>query len=156
MYVTLNIIPHTEELDGMVPYVKYLDEIGVDGVIVADMGVFQIVRENTDLNISISTQASNTNWRSVKMWKELGAKRVVLAREVSLDNIREIRERVHDIEVEIFIHGAMCISISGRCLLSNLYDWQRCKQRFLCPVLQMGIYLDGREKAWRTFSSLRR
>ena len=119
VYVTLNIIPHNEELEGMIPYVKYLDEIGVDGVIVADMGVFQIVRENTNLNISISTQASNTNWRSVKMWKDLGAKRVVLAREVSLDNIREIRERVPDIEVEVFIHGAMCISISGRCLLSN-------------------------------------
>ncbi len=119
VYVTLNIIPHNEELEGIIPYVKYLEEIGIDGVIVADMGVFQLVKENTSLNISISTQASNTNWRSVKMWKDLGAKRVVLAREVSLENIREIREKVPDIEIEMFVHGAMCISISGRCLLSN-------------------------------------
>lgn len=119
VYVTLNIIPHNEELEGIIPYIKYLEKIGIDGVIVADMGVLQLVKENTGLNISISTQASNTNWRSVKMWKELGAKRVVLAREVSLDEIREIREKVPDIEIEVFVHGAMCISISGRCLLSN-------------------------------------
>ena len=119
VYVTLNIIPHNEELEGIIPYVKYLEKIGIDGVIVADMGVFQLVKENTSLNISISTQASNTNWRSVKMWKDLGAKRVVLAREVSLESIREIREKVPDIEIEMFVHGAMCISISGRCLLSN-------------------------------------
>jgi len=119
IYVTLNIIPHNEELEPMIPYVKFLDEIGVDGVIVADLGVFQIVKDNTNLNISISTQASNTNWRSVKMWKDLGAKRIVLAREISLDNIMEIRAKVPDIELEVFIHGAMCMSISGRCLLSN-------------------------------------
>ncbi len=96
-----------------------LERIGVDGVIVADLGVFQVVKENSDLNISISTQASNTNWRSVKMWKDMGAKRVVLAREISLENIKEIREKVPDIELEVFVHGAMCMAISGRCLLSN-------------------------------------
>ncbi len=119
VYVTLNIIPHNNELELLPDYVKYLEEIKVDGVIVADLGVFQVVRENTDLNISVSTQASNTNWRSVKMWKDLGAKRVVLAREISLDNIAEIRAKVPDIELEVFVHGAMCMSISGRCLLSN-------------------------------------
>lgn len=119
VYVTLNIIPHNNELEQLPEYVKYLEEIKVDGVIVADLGVFQVVKENSSLNISISTQASNTNWRSVKMWRDLGAKRVVLAREISLDNIAEIRTKVPDIELEVFIHGAMCMSISGRCLLSN-------------------------------------
>mgnify|MGYP003623613671 FL=1 len=119
VYVTLNIIPHNDELDLLPDYVKFLEKIGIDGVIVADLGVFQIVKENTDLCISVSTQASNTNWRSVQMWRNLGAKRVVLAREISLDNIAEIRAKVPDIELEVFIHGAMCMSISGRCLLSN-------------------------------------
>ncbi|MGL4307430.1 peptidase U32 family protein [Cetobacterium sp. SF1] len=119
VYVTLNIIPHNNELELLPEYVKYLEKIGVSGVIVADLGVFQVVKENTNLSISVSTQASNTNWRSVKMWKDLGARRVVLAREISLDNIAEIRAKVPDIELEVFIHGAMCMSISGRCLLSN-------------------------------------
>lgn len=119
VYVALNIIPHNDELEQLPEYVKYLEEIKVDGVIVADLGVFQVVKENSNLNISVSTQASNTNWRSVRMWKDLGAKRVVLAREISLDNIAEIRAKVPDIELEVFVHGAMCMSISGRCLLSN-------------------------------------
>lgn len=119
VYVTLNIIPHNDELESLPEYVQFLEKIGVDGVIVADLGVFQVVKENSNLNISVSTQASNTNWRSVKMWKDLGAKRVVLAREISLENIKEIRSKVPDIELEVFIHGAMCMSISGRCLLSN-------------------------------------
>lgn len=119
VYVTLNVIPHNDELDLLPDYVKFLDKIGVDGVIVADLGVFQVVKENSNLSISVSTQASNTNWRSVKMWKDLGARRVVLARELSLEDIAEIRAKVPDIELEVFIHGAMCMSISGRCLLSN-------------------------------------
>lgn len=119
VYVTLNVIPHNEELDLLPDYVKFLEKVGVDGVIVADLGVFQIVKENTNLSISVSTQASNTNWRSVRMWKDLGARRVVLAREISLDNIAEIRAKVPDIELEVFVHGAMCMAISGRCLLSN-------------------------------------
>ena len=119
VYVTLNLIAHNSDLEGLAEYVKYLEEIKVDGVIVADLGVLQVVAENTNLNISVSTQASNTNWRSVKMWQKLGAKRVVLAREVSLEDIIEIRKNVPDIEIEVFVHGAMCMSISGRCLLSN-------------------------------------
>ena len=119
VYVTLNLIAHNQDLEPMVPYVKELEAMKVDGVIVADLGVFEIVAENTNLNISISTQASNTNWRSVKMWKKLGAKRVVLAREVSIEEMKEIRDKVNDIEIEAFVHGAMCMSISGRCLLSN-------------------------------------
>lgn len=93
VYVTLNIIPHNDELDLLPDYVKFLEKIGIDGVIVADLGVFQIVKENSNLRISVSTQASNTNWRSVQMWRDLGAKRVVLAREISLENIAEIRAK---------------------------------------------------------------
>lgn len=119
VYVALNVIPHLNEFDLLPDYVKFLQEIGIDGVIVADLGVFQIVKENSNIPISVSTQSSNTNWRSVKMWKELGAKRVVLAREVSLENIAEIKRQVPDIEIEVFIHGAMCMAISGRCVLSN-------------------------------------
>ncbi len=130
-YVTLNIIPHNKELELMPEYVKYLESINVDGVIVADLGVFMIVKENTNLNISVSTQASNTNWKSVEMWKNLGAKRVILAREVSLDEMKTIREKVPDVELEVFVHGAMCISISGRCLLSN-YMANRDANRGAC------------------------
>lgn len=119
VYVALNVIPHHNEFELLPNYVKFLEEIGIDGVIVADLGVFQIVKENSNIPISVSTQSSNTNWRSVKMWKELGAKRVVLAREVSLDNIAEIKKQVPDIEIEVFIHGAMCMAVSGRCILSN-------------------------------------
>lgn len=119
IYVALNIIPHKNEFELLPQYVRFLENIGVNGVIVADLGVFQIVKENSNLPISISTQASNTNWRSVKMWKELGAKRVVLARELSIENIKLIRKMVPDIEIEVFIHGAMCMAISGRCILSN-------------------------------------
>lgn len=119
IWVTLNVIPHNHEMEGLPKYVRFLDEIGVDGVIVADLGVFQIVQENSNLAISVSTQSSNTNWRSVKMWRDMGAKRVVLARENTLENIALIRKMVPDIEIEVFIHGAMCMSVSGRCLLSN-------------------------------------
>lgn len=120
VWVALNIIPHNDEMDALPEYVRFLEQTaGVDGVIVADLGVLEIVKENSKLHISASTQASNTNWRSVKMWQEMGASRVVLAREVSLENIKEIRSKVPDIEIEVFIHGAMCMSVSGRCLLSN-------------------------------------
>ncbi len=119
VYVTLNIIPHNEELENLPEYIRFLEKIQIDGVIVADLGVFQLVKENSEIPISISTQASNTNWRSVKMWKDMGAKRVVLAREISIENIAEIRAKVPDIEIEVFVHGAMCMSVSGRCLLSN-------------------------------------
>ena len=120
VWVALNIIPHNDEMDALPEYIQFLEKkANVDGVIVADLGVLEMVKENSNLHISASTQASNTNWRSVKMWQEMGASRVVLAREVSLENIKEIRAKVPDIEIEVFIHGAMCMSVSGRCLLSN-------------------------------------
>jgi putative protease len=121
IYVTLNIIAHNEDLEDLPDYVKELDLMGIDGVIVADPGVFSIVHEIAPkMKISVSTQANNTNWRSVDFWYKQGARRIVLARELGLKEITEIREKVsQDMEIEIFVHGAMCISYSGRCLLSH-------------------------------------
>jgi len=121
IYVTLNIIAHNEDLEGLPEYVKELASMGIDGVIVADPGVFSVVREVApEMKISISTQANNTNYRSVAFWHAQGAKRIVLARELGLAEITEIRKKVSpEMEIEIFVHGAMCISYSGRCLLSH-------------------------------------
>lgn len=121
IYVTLNIIAQNKDFIGLSDYLKYLNEISIDGVIIADPGIFSMVREVApDLKISISTQANNTNWRSVNFWHNLGAKRVVLARELSLAEIKEVRRLVpKTMEIETFVHGAMCISYSGRCLLSH-------------------------------------
>ncbi len=132
IYVTLNIFAHNSEIEYMPTFIKLLDEYGADAVIVADLGVFQLVREHApDLPIHVSTQANNTNWLSVKTWKDMGAKRVILAREMSLKEIKEIKEKVPDIEIEVFIHGAMCMAVSGRCLLSN-YFTSRDANRGIC------------------------
>ena len=130
IYVTLNMIPHNADLEGLPEYVSELENLGIDGVIVADPGVFSVVREVApDLRISISTQANNTNWRSVAFWQTQGAKRIVLARELGLSEIQEIREKVApEMEIEIFVHGAMCISYSGRCLLSHYMTGRNSNQ----------------------------
>nr|WP_255711557.1 U32 family peptidase [Pelosinus baikalensis] len=120
-YVTVNIFPHNEDLPTLPDYIRYLSDCHVDAVIVADLGVYRIIREVApNLPIHISTQANNTNWSSVLFWQELGANRVVLARELSLADITVIRDKV-TIELEAFVHGAMCISYSGRCLMSNYF-----------------------------------
>jgi putative protease len=120
-FVTVNIIPHNEDLEALPEYLLYLESLGVDGIIVSDLGILELVKETTPgLDIHISTQANNTNWKSVNKWHQLGAKRVILARELSLKEIKEIREKTPpSLELEAFVHGAMCISYSGRCLLSN-------------------------------------
>ncbi len=121
VYVTVNIIPRNEDLEGMDDYLKFLQDIRVDAALISDLGVFSLARQVApELPIHVSTQASSANWRTVKMWKDLGASRVVLAREVSLSEMADIRKKV-DIELEVFGHGALCISWSGRCLLSNFF-----------------------------------
>lgn len=121
VYVTVNIFPHNEDLLTLPAYIKFLSECHVDAVIIADLGVYRIIREVApELPIHVSTQANNTNWSSVLFWQELGVRRVVLARELSLADIHQIREKVN-IELEAFVHGAMCISYSGRCLMSNYF-----------------------------------
>lgn len=119
VYVAANIIAHNENLEGLHEFFKELYEIGIAAVIVADPALVQASREAApDLEVHISTQASVANWKTAEFWKNEGLPRVVLAREVSVGEIREMKEKV-DIEIEAFIHGAMCISYSGRCVLSN-------------------------------------
>lgn len=121
VYVTVNIFAHNDDLRELPEYINFIDSIGIDGIIVSDPGVYRIARQVAPkLHLHISTQANNTNWSSVTFWQDLGAHRVVLAREVSLEDIKLIRQKV-DIELEAFVHGAMCISYSGRCLLSNYF-----------------------------------
>ena len=121
VYVTVNIFPHNRDLAALPDYLRYLQEIGADALLVADLGIFTMCREIVpDTELHISTQANNTNWATVRAWQALGAKRVVLAREMSLEEIREIRQKC-DVDLEMFVHGAMCISYSGRCLLSNYF-----------------------------------
>ncbi len=121
VYITANIIPHNEDLKEFPSFVREVASLGADAIIVSDLGMFSIVREVApNLDIHISTQANNTNYASAKMWYNLGAKRVILARDLSFNEISEIRKNIpNDAELECFVHGAMCVSYSGRCLLSN-------------------------------------
>lgn len=119
IYVTVNIFPHNSDIAKLPAYLTFLNEIKVDAILVADLGVFTLAKEYApDVELHISTQANNTNWAAVNAWAELGASRVVLAREMSLEEVKEIREKC-SVELEMFVHGAMCISYSGRCLMSN-------------------------------------
>lgn len=120
-YLTVNIFPHDEDLDGLPEYIDEISKIGIDAVILSDPGVFSIVKEVAPkMEIHISTQANNVNYKSAIFWYKLGAKRIVLARELSLNEIKSIRKKTPiDLELEAFVHGAMCISYSGRCQLSN-------------------------------------
>ena len=121
VYLTANILPHNSDIADFEDYVREIRPLGFDAVLAADLGIFDILRKTApELNIHISTQANNVNYRSACVWHEMGAKRVVLAREMSLAEIEEIRAKTPpELEIEAFVHGAMCISYSGRCLLSN-------------------------------------
>ena len=123
VYVTANILAHNYDLDGARNYFRELKEIKPDALIISDPGMFTIAKQECpEIEIHISTQANNTNYMTYQFWYEQGAKRVVSARELSLREIKEIREKIpEDMEIESFIHGAMCISYSGRCLLSNYF-----------------------------------
>ena len=123
VYVTVNIFAHNEDVEGLKRYFGEIKDIGIDAVLIADPGVFSLAREiMPDMEIHISTQANNTNYMTYKFWHNMGVKRVVCARELSLREIKGIRENIpDDLEIEAFIHGAMCISYSGRCLLSNYF-----------------------------------
>ncbi len=130
VYVTANILAHNQDLPGVEEYFKELGEIGPDALIISDPGVFDIAKKVLpQVEIHISTQANNTNYGTFRFWHELGARRVVTARELSLEEIREIRRNIpEDMEIESFIHGAMCISYSGRCLLSNYFTGRDANQ----------------------------
>ena len=118
VYVTVNIFPHESDLRTLPDFLKHLERSGVDGLLVADLGIFSMAKEIVpNLKLHVSTQANITNSKSARAWQNLGATRLVLARELSLDEIKKIRDAV-DCEIEVFVHGAMCLSYSGRCYLS--------------------------------------
>lgn len=121
VYVTANILAHNNDLDGAREYFEELKHVNPDAIIIADPGIFVIAKEVLpEMELHISTQANNTNYGTYLFWSQLGAKRVVSARELSLAEIKEIRAQIpEDLEIETFVHGAMCMSYSGRCLLSN-------------------------------------
>ena len=121
VYVTVNIVFHNEDTDGIIDYLKSLAEAKVDAIIVSDPFIIDIINENNiDLKVHISTQASTLNYETVSFWKSLGVERVVLGRETSKEEIKEIIEKT-GMEIEVFVHGAMCCSYSGRCVLSNYF-----------------------------------
>lgn len=121
VHVTCNTMPRNDEVSRLPDFLSYLDELGVDAVIAADVGVLALCKRYAPrAAVHVSTQAGVTNYVSARAWYDLGARRVILARELSLDEVREIRAKTPpDLEVEAFVHGAMCVSYSGRCLLSN-------------------------------------
>ncbi len=123
VHVTVNILAHNYDLDGVEKYLHELKELKPDALIIADPGIFMKARRICpEIEIHVSTQANNTNYETYNFWHDLGAKRVVAARELSINEIKEIRSKIpDDLDVECFIHGAMCISYSGRCLLSNYF-----------------------------------
>lgn len=132
IYVTVNIFAKNSDIEYAERYFKFLEEINVDGAIVSDTGLIALARSVAPkLNINLSTQANTLNYKTVEFWEKQGVKRVILARELSLKEIAEIHERVPETEIETFIHGAMCIAYSGRCLLSD-YRTGRSSNRGEC------------------------
>jgi putative protease len=129
LYLTMNIFPHNRKLTSFEKTLDTVAEINPDGLIVADPGMIMYAREkHPDLNIHLSTQSNTVNWMTVKFWHDIGVKRIILSRELTIDEIKEIRQKVPDIELETFIHGAICMAYSGRCLLSNYFNHRDANQ----------------------------
>ena len=163
IFVTLNALMHTDDLEPLSEYAIWLEEIGVDAVIISDLGALRTIRQVAPrLKIHVSTQASATNAQAALQWQELGASRVVLARELSLNEIAHIRDKVGgDLELEVFGHGAMCVAYSGRCLISNYLNdrdanrghcTQPCRWNYaLVEQMRPGKYLPIEEDARGTY-----
>ncbi len=163
VYITANIFAHNEDIREAEAYLKEIGDARPDAILVSDPGIFSLCREVCpDIDLHISTQANNTNYRTLSFWQSLGAKRVVLARELSLREIREIKDRIPpELEIEAFIHGAMCISYSGRCLLSNYFTGRDanhgecthpCRWRYaLMEETRPGQYLPIEEEQGGTY-----
>lgn len=143
VYVTVNIVFHNEDFNGLVDYLKALELYGVDAIIVSDMSIIDIVHDNNiNIPIHISTQMSNCNIESVKYLKELGVERVVLARESSRENTKEIIEKT-GVEIECFLHGAMCSSYSGRCVLSNYFTGRDANRGGCAQICRWCFDIEG-------------
>ncbi|HBO16698.1 MAG: Collagenase family protease [Candidatus Moranbacteria bacterium GW2011_GWE2_35_2-] len=133
-YVTLNIYAHNIHLEKLEKDLDELKKVGADAVLISDPGILELVKEKLpEIEIHLSTQANATNWRAVKFWADQGIRRVVLAREVTLEEIREIKKENPNVELEYFVHGAMCMSYSGRCMLSK---WMRGRSANLGDCVQ--------------------
>ena len=130
VYLTVNVFAHNQDIEGIRKYFRTLQDVPADALIISDPGVFMMAKELLpNMEIHISTQANNTNYETYRFWYRMGARRVVSARELSLQEISEIRRNIpEDMEIESFIHGAMCISYSGRCLLSNYFTGRDANQ----------------------------
>lgn len=140
VFVAANIIAHNEDFDSLGEYFQSLQEMGMDAVIIADAGMIEVCTQAApNLEIHLSTQASTTNWKSIEFWAQEGVKRVVLAREVSIDEINSIKKHTN-VEIEVFIHGSMCVSYSGRCVLSN-YTSNRDANLRVARKLVVGILI---------------
>lgn len=155
VYVTINIFAHNRDVQDLPAYLDIIREVGADGVIVSDSGVVELCRRlHPALPVHLSTQANTTNWAAALFWERQGISRIILARELSLEEISEIRERV-GLELELFVHGAMCVSYSGRCLLSNYLTGrdanrgdcaQPCRWKYsLMEEKRPGLYLPFEE-----------
>jgi putative protease len=127
-YLTLNVFSLNSDLEALPEYLQEISNVGFDAVIVSEPGTLTLVKKHTNYPIHLSTQANTTNYAAVKFWQEQGVSRVILAREVSYAGMLEIRQRVPDIELEAFIHGAMCMAWSGRCLMSALLNDRSANQ----------------------------
>lgn len=120
IYVTVNVFAHNEEIDLLPDYLRELEELKVDGIIVADVGVFALAKQYApSIPVHLSTQANTVNFRAAQFWEELGFSRLVMARELTKEEIARVRQETK-VELEVFVHGAMCVAYSGRCLLSNV------------------------------------
>ncbi len=129
IYLTLNAFPHNRKLESFIPALEQMADIRPDGLILADPGVIMLARDYCpEIPIHLSTQANTVNWGSVKFWRDIGVRRIILSRELSVREIGEIRAKVADIELEVFVHGAICIAYSGRCLLSNYFNHRDANQ----------------------------
>ena len=143
VYVTVNIVFHNKDFDGLDEYLKYLDSINIDGIIASDIAVIKRVQElKLHFSVCLSTQASLLNTRAVKFWRNLGVSRVVLAREASREEVKKIKDT--GIEVETFIHGAMCTSFSGKCVLSNYMTLRDSNRGGCAQVCRWNFSVEGK------------
>ncbi len=151
IYVTVNVVPHNGDLDKLPSYLKDLEAAGVDALLVSDLGVWSIARRTVpDMALHVSTQANVTNYAAAEAWERMGADRIVLARELSLGEIAEITKRIHA-DVEVFVHGAMCISYSGRCLLSNYFTGRDSNRGACAQVCRWEFSLHEKNRPGEAF-----
>ncbi|MDO9577735.1 MAG: U32 family peptidase [Candidatus Cloacimonadales bacterium] len=129
IYITVNIFAHNQDISALPSYLTFLQEIKVDALIISDPAIFSLAQDFApNVPIHISTQANVTSWKAAEFWKKLGAKRIILARELTISEIMEIKVKVPEVELEMFVHGAMCMSYSGRCLLSSFLNARSANQ----------------------------